>query len=58
MKVVYTFKTFTGAKRNQFRGMHDPWEMFGLCFSVIRKGKICINEAKNPEIKVKENEKL
>lgn len=51
MKAVYTFKTFRCAKRNQFRGMHDPWRMFGLCFSMCRKGLICINEVKNPEIK-------
>lgn len=53
VKVVYAFKTFTGEKRNQFRGMHDPWRMFGLCFSMCRKGAVCINEAKNPEIKDK-----
>lgn len=40
MKVVYAFKTFTGEKRNQCRGMHDPWRMFGLCFSMCRKGAI------------------
>lgn len=32
-------------------GMHDPWRMFGLCFSMCRKGLICVNEVKNPEIK-------
>ena len=37
MKRVYLFKKFTGEKRNQFRGMHDLWRVFGLCLSMCRK---------------------